>query len=188
VVGGNAAEDLDQTQAMERDVKVLIPAILAVVALVLGLLLRAVVAPLLLLGCAVLSYGAALGTSALIFTALGHPRADPAVPLYGFLFLVALGVDYTVFLMSRAREEVTAHGHREGVLRALATTGGVITSAGLVLAATFTVLTITPVVLNLQLGILVAAGVLLDSLIVRALLVPALTLDLGRRTWWPARR
>lgn len=187
VVGGQAATLLDQNQAMNRDLAVLVPLITLTVALVLGVLLRAVLAPLLLLGCAILSAGAALGLSTVVFHALGFPRTDQTVLLFGFLFLVALGVDYTIFLMARAREEVARGGHRRGVLRALATTGGVITSAGVVLAATFLVLTITPVVLNVQLGLLVALGVLLDALIVRAVLVPALALDVGPRLWWPGR-
>jgi RND superfamily putative drug exporter len=187
LVGGQAATVLDRNTAMNRDLEVLVPLIIAVVVLVLGLLLRAVVAPLLLLGCALLSAGAALGVSSLLFRAAGFPRTDQSVLTLGFLFLVALGVDYTVFLMARAREEVGRRGHRAGVLRALSATGGVITSAGVVLAATFLVLTITPVVLNIQLGALVAVGVLLDAFLVRTVLVPALSVDAGPRIWWPGR-
>lgn len=187
VVGGQAAALLDQNRAMNRDLVVIVPLITAVVALVLGGLLRAVLAPLLLLGCAILSTGAALGLSTLVFRVLGFPRTDQTVLLFGFLFLVALGVDYTIFLMARAREEVGRRGHHRGVLHALTATGGVITSAGTVLAATFLVLTITPVVLNVQLGLLVALGVLIDALVVRAVLVPALALDVGPRLWWPGR-
>jgi RND superfamily putative drug exporter len=152
---------------------------------VLACLLRAVTASLLLLGAVVLSTGAAIGASTLLFHALGFPRTDQSVLTLGLLFMVALGVDYTIFLMSRAREEVAHRGHRAGVLHALTVTGGVITSAGLVLAATFAVFTTTPVVLNIQLGIFVAVGVLIDTFLVRSLLVPALALDVGRRTWWP---
>ncbi|MGK5741532.1 MMPL family transporter [Micromonospora sp. URMC 103] len=187
LVGGQAATLLDQNRAMNRDLTVIVPFILVVVALVLGLLLRAVLAPLLLLACTVLSAGAALGGAGLLFRALGFPRTDQTVLTLGFLFLVALGIDYTIFLMARAREEVESHGHRRGVLRALTTTGGVITSAGVVLAATFLVLTITPVVLNIQLGLLVALGVVVDALVVRVLLVPAMAVWVGRRIWWPGR-
>jgi RND superfamily putative drug exporter len=150
-----------------------------------------VVAPVLLLASVAVSFLAALGGAALIYRALGHPGVDQSLPLMGYLFLVALGVDYTIFLMTRAREEVAADpapgGHRRGVLRALTVTGGVITSAGLVLAATFSVLAVLPVVMMLQLGVLVMVGVLLDTLVVRTLVVPALALDIGPRTWWPSR-
>ncbi|MEO3928852.1 MMPL family transporter [Micromonosporaceae bacterium B7E4] len=186
LVGGQAATILDQNVTMNRDLMVIVPIIIAVVILVLGILLRAVVAPLLLLGCALLSAGAALGLSSVLFHAAGYPRTDQSVLILGFLFLVALGVDYTIFLMARAREEVGQRGHGPGLLHALAATGGVITSAGVVLAATFLVLTITPVVLNIQLGLLVAVGVLIDAFIVRTVLVPALAIDVGRRTWWPS--
>ena len=188
LVGGSAATALDTNQAADHDLTVIIPTVLVIVALLLGLLLRAVIAPLMLLGCAVLSTGAAIGVSALVFGAAGFAGTDQSVLLLGFLFLVALGVDYTVFLMGRAREEVAVLGHRRGVLRALATTGGVITSAGVVLAATFLVFTLTPVVLNVELGTLVAVGVLLDTLVVRSFLVPALTLDIGPAIWWPTRQ
>jgi putative drug exporter of the RND superfamily len=186
LVGGSAATTLDTNRAMDRDLAVVVPVILAVVILVLGALLRAVVAPLLLLACVLLSAGAAVGGAALLFNTAGFPRTDQSVLLLGLLFLVALGVDYTIFLMGRAREEVTLRGHRPGVLRALTTTGGVITSAGLVLAATFSVFTITPVVLNVQLGALVALGVLIDTFVVRSLFVPALALEIGPRIWWPS--
>jgi RND superfamily putative drug exporter len=185
VAGGRTAAALDQQQAMNRDLKLLIPLILLVIGAILGLLLRAVIAALMLLACVTLSAAAGLGTANLIFHALGYPRVDPTVLLFGFLFLTAIGVDYTIFLMSRAREEAARHGNRQGVLNALTVTGGVITSAGVVLVATFAVLTVTPVVINLQLGILVAVGILLDTFIVRTLLVPALALHLGPKTWWP---
>ena len=145
------------------------------------LLLRAVVAPIVLLLSVVLSYSAAVGTAALLFHALGHPHIDRGLLLMGFLFLVALGVDYTIFLMTRAREEAERRGHRDGVLTGLAVTGGVITSAGVVLAATFSVLAVLPVVSALQQGTLVAVGVILDTFIVRSLLVPAVSLDIGQR-------
>ena len=187
LVGGQTAALLDQNRAMNRDLLVIVPVVVVVVALLLALLLRSLLAPLILLGCTLLSAVAALGVSTVIFHALGLPRTDQTVLTLGFLFLVALGADYTIFLMARAREEARRRGHRTGVLHALASTGGVITSAGVVLAATFLVLTITPVVLNVQLGLLVAVGVLIDALVVRALLVPALALDLGPRIWWPSR-
>jgi RND superfamily putative drug exporter len=186
LVGGAAAEALDADTTMNRDLRLVLPVILLVVLLVLVVLLRAVVAPLLLLASVVLSFGAALGASALIFKLIGFPDVDNSLLLNGFLFLVALGVDYTIFLMTRAREETARLGHAEGVPHALAVTGGVITSAGLVLAATFSVLTVLPLVFMMQLGVVVAVGVLLDTFVVRTLLVPALVLDVGRRTWWPS--
>jgi putative drug exporter of the RND superfamily len=187
LVGGTTAFNIDANAATARDIRAVIPLILLVVLLTLTVLLRAVVGPLVLLASVVLSFGAALGAAALLFNALGHPRVDPALPLFGFLFLVALGVDYTIFLMTRAREEVGRGGHRPGVLRALAVTGGVITSAGIVLAATFAGLASLPVVFVLHIGLLVAVGVLLDTLVVRSFLVPALALDIGPRFWWPGR-
>lgn len=187
LVSGATAVTVDTNRATQRDERLIIPLILLVVFLVLALLLRAVVAAVLLLASVVLSFAAALGASSLIFNALGYPRIDKSLPLIGFLFLVALGVDYTIFLMTRAREEVTAVGHDRGVVRALAVTGAVITSAGLVLAATFAVLAVLPTVSLMQQGLLVAVGVLLDTFIVRTLLVPALALDVGPRIWWPSR-
>jgi RND superfamily putative drug exporter len=136
----------------------------------------------------ILSYLTALGVSALVFNHLfGFSGADPAVPLYGFVFLVALGIDYNIFLMTRVREESVRHGTREGILRGLAMTGGVITSAGLVLAATFAALGVIPVLFLLQIAFIVAFGVLLDTIVVRSLLVPALGYDLGRAIWWPSK-
>jgi RND superfamily putative drug exporter len=187
LVGGQTATTLDTGNAEGHDEQVIIPLILAVVFSILVILLQALVAPLLLLACAALSYAAALGVAALLYHAIGHPHADPSVPLFGFLFLVALGVDYTIFYITRAKEETARAGHRAGSIAALVLTGGVITSAGLVLAATFSVLTVLPVIFTVQLGLLVAAGVLLDTLIVRTLLLPALTLDIGPRIWWPGR-
>jgi putative drug exporter of the RND superfamily len=187
LVGGQTASMLDINTAAAHDNRVAMPLILAVVLLVLILLLRALVAPLLLVGSVVLSFAAAFGTATLIYHAIGHPRIDQGLPLLAFLFLVALGVDYTIFLMSRAREESLRFGTRVGLTRALALTGGVITSAGLVLAATFAVLTVLPLIGMLQIGIVVAFGVLLDTLVVRTLLVPALGVTVGRRIWWPGR-
>jgi putative drug exporter of the RND superfamily len=187
LVGGQTATTLDTNNAEGHDERVIIPLVLAVVFCILLILLQALVAPLLLLACAALSYAAALGAAALLFHAIGHARADPSVPLFGFLFLVALGVDYTIFYITRAKEETARVGHPAGGIDALAVTGGVITSAGLVLAATFSVLTVLPVVFTVQLGLLVAVGVLLDTFLVRALLVSSLTLDIGPRIWWPGR-
>jgi RND superfamily putative drug exporter len=187
LVGGQTATTLDTNNAHSHDERVIIPLILVVVFIILMILLRALVAPLLLLACAALSYAAALGTAALLYHAIGHPHVDPSVPLFGFLFLVALGVDYTIFYITRAKEETVRTGHPAGAIAALVLTGGVITSAGLVLAATFSVLTVLPVVFTVQLGLLVAVGVLLDTFIVRALLVSALTIDVGPRMWWPGR-
>jgi RND superfamily putative drug exporter len=187
LVGGSTAVTLDTNRATTRDQQVVMPLILFVVFIVLAFLLRAIVAAVLLLASVVLSFAAALGGSALIFNALGYPRVDKSLPLIGFLFLVALGVDYTIFMMTRAREEVARVGHVEGVVRALAVTGAVITSAGLVLAGTFAVLAVLPTVSSMQQGLLIAVGVLLDTFIVRTLLVSALSLDVGPKIWWPSR-
>ncbi|WP_069387989.1 MMPL family transporter [Cellulosimicrobium cellulans] len=187
LVGGAAAERLDTQTAGQRDLRVIVPVVLAVILLILILLLRSVLAPVLLMAANVLSFGAALGVGALVFDhVLGFPGADPAVPLYAFCFLVALGVDYSIFLMTRVREESLRVGTRRGVLRALAVTGSVITSAGVVLAATFAALGIIPLLFLAQIAFLVAFGVLLDTLVVRSLLVPALVHDIGRRSWWPS--
>lgn len=187
LVGGDAAVALDTDRATARDNRVVMPLILVVVFVILVVLLRALVAPLLLLASVVLSYFAALGAAGLVLDAMGYPRLWVALPLQAFLFLVALGVDYTIFLMTRAREEAGTMGHRPGVLHALTVTGGVITSAGLVLAATFAALGVLPLVPSVQLGVIVAVGVLLDTLLVRSLLVPALALDIGPCIWWPSR-
>jgi len=188
VVGGQAAASLDVRRATDHDRRLVIPLVLLVVLAFLVLLLRAVLAPVLLVATVVLSYLAALGASALIYRhVLGLPGTDASVPLFGFIFLVALGVDYNIFLMSRVREESGRHGTRTGVLRGLVATGGVITSAGVVLAAVFAVLAVLPIVLFIEIGVVVALGVLIDTFIVRSLLVPALALDLGRRVWWPSK-
>ncbi len=188
LVGGVTAIQLDTQASAARDLHVIIPVILGAVLLVLILLLRAIVAPLIVMVATVLSFGAALGISALVFNHVFHfPGADPAVPLFAFVFLVALGIDYSIFLMTRAREEVARHGPREGVLRALRVTGGVITSAGVVLAATFAALGVIPILFLAQIAFIVAFGVLLDTLVVRSLLVPALSVDFGRLTWWPGK-
>lgn len=188
LVGGGSAFYLDTKVASDRDTRVIIPVVLVVVLLILVVLLRAVVAPLLLMGTVVLSFGAALGISALIFEyVLGFAGSDPSFPLFAFVFLVALGIDYNIFLMTRVREETARHGTRQGSLIALSSTGGVITSAGLVLAATFLTLGTIPVVFLAELGLAVALGVLLDTMVVRSILVTALNLDLGARIWWPSR-
>ena len=188
LVGGPTAIDLDTNDTSIRDRTVIIPVILLVILVILMLLLRAVVAPILLILSVIVSFGAALGVSALVFNHVLHfPGADPAVPLYGFVFLVALGVDYNIFLMSRVREESLRHGTRPGILRGLVATGGVITSAGLVLAATFAALGVIPILFLAQLAFIVAFGVLLDTFVVRSLLVPAAAYDLGRVIWWPSK-
>ena len=188
ITGGSTALDLDTNLTSTRDRNLIIPVVLAVITVILMVLLRSIVAPLLLMVTTVLSFGTALGVSSLIFNhLLDFPGADPAVPLYGFVFLVALGIDYNIFLMTRVREESLAHGTREGVLRGLVVTGGVITSAGVVLAATFAVLAVIPILFLVQLAVIVAFGVLLDALVVRALFVPALVHDVGERVWWPSR-
>ncbi|MBI9114279.1 MMPL family transporter [Sanguibacter suaedae] len=188
IVGGAAAQRLDTQDAGTRDLQVIVPVVLVVVLLILMLLLRSVLSAVLLMAANILSFGAALGVSAILFEhVFGFPGADPTVPLYAFCFLVALGVDYTIFLMTRVREESLVHGTREGVVRGLAVTGSVITSAGIVLAATFAALGIIPLLFLAQLAFIVAFGVLLDTIVVRSLLVPALVHDLGPVVWWPSR-
>jgi RND superfamily putative drug exporter len=188
LVGGVTATDIDSNETSIRDRTTIIPVVLLVILLILMLLLRAILAPVLLILSVILSFAAALGVSALVFDhVLGFPGADPAVPLYGFVFLVALGVDYNIFLMSRVREESLAHGTRPGILRGLVATGGVITSAGLVLAATFAALGVIPILFLAQIAFIVAFGVLLDTFIVRSLLVPAVAYDIGRAIWWPSK-
>jgi RND superfamily putative drug exporter len=188
LVGGNTATNLDVQQAAAHDRNVIIPVVLAVVFVILALLLRAVVAPLMLIATVVLSFASALGVSALFFNNVFHfGGADTSFPLFVFVFLVALGIDYNIFLMTRVREEAGRHGTRRGALTGLAATGGVITSAGAVLAGTFAVLGTLPVTFLTELGFAVAFGVLLDTIVVRSVLVTALNLDLGRRLWWPSR-
>ncbi|SDF67510.1 putative drug exporter of the RND superfamily [Blastococcus aurantiacus] len=187
LVGGTSAQDLDTQETAARDLLVIVPLVLLVITVVLGLLLRAVVAPLLLVGTVALSTAATVGVAALAFEHLfDFPGSDPQVLLIGFVFLVALGIDYNIFLMTRAREESMRHGTKDGVLRTLAVTGGVITSAGLVLAATFGALTVLPLVILIQLGFLVGFGVLLDTFVVRTLLVPAAVRLVGDKVWWPS--
>lgn len=188
LVGGPDATALDVRAANQRDERVIMPIIGVIVLLVLLGLLRSIVAPLLLLATVVGTLIAALGLASVIFFVLGgQPGFDSAVPLYAFLFLVALGVDYNIFLSTRAREEALVTGVRDGMQRALAATGGVITSAGLLLAAVFVVLSVLPVIALLQVGVVVCIGVLLDTLVVRTLLVPALAFLTGRTFFWPSR-
>lgn len=188
LVGGTTAVSLDTQRAAWRDTMVIIPIILLAVLLILMALLRAVVAPVVLIGTVVLSFGAALGISALFFRhVFGFAGTDASLPLFVFVFLVALGIDYNIFLMTRVREEAQRLGHRRGSLVGLAATGGVITSAGLVLAGTFAVLFTLPVVTFAEIGFAVAFGVLLDTLVVRSVLVTALNLDIGKAMWWPSR-
>jgi putative drug exporter of the RND superfamily len=187
-VGGGTAINKDVEAAAAHDRDLLIPLILGVVLIILGILLRAIVAPLVLIATVVLSFGAALGISALIFShVFGFAGADTSVPLFVFVFLVALGIDYNIFLMTRVREESIRSGTWRGALAGLAATGGVITSAGLVLAGTFAVLGTLPLVEFTEIGFAVALGVLVDTIIVRSVLVTALTLDIGRHMWWPSR-
>ncbi|WP_435271057.1 MMPL family transporter [Streptomyces sp. 1222.5] len=188
LVGGTAAQALDKENAAERDLDVVVPLVLLVVLLVLVWLLRALVAPLVLLATVVVSYFAALGASNLLFEhVMGYPGVDWTVPLLGFVFLVALGIDYNIFLMHRVKQETALHGHTKGILIGLSSTGGVISSAGLVLAATFAVFAGLPLVAMAQMGFVVCIGVLIDTFLVRTVLVPALALDLGRRFWAPGR-
>ncbi|MCW3492048.1 MMPL family transporter [Microbacterium sp. SSM24] len=188
IVGGETATDIDSNDTSIRDRTVIIPVILLVILLILMLLLRSILAPVLLIATVILSFATSLGVAALVFDGIfAFPGADPAVPLYGFVFLVALGVDYNIFLMSRVREESLVHGTRPGILRGLVATGGVITSAGLVLAATFAALGVIPILFLAQIAFIVAFGVLLDTFVVRSLLVPALSYDIGRAIWWPSK-
>ena len=196
LVGGTSAIYLDIQNASHRDNLVIIPVVLVVVMLILMLLLRAVASPVILIGTVILSFGAALGISTLIFHGVythlfsqgeGFRHADASFPLFVFTFLVALGIDYNIFLMTRVREETQTKGTRQGSLVALQATGGVITSAGLVLAATFAVLGSLPLVFLAELGTAVALGVILDTMIVRSVLVTALNLDLGAKIWWPSK-
>jgi RND superfamily putative drug exporter len=188
-VGGTDAQALDAKDTAVRDRWVVIPAILVVVLAVLYVLLRAALAPLVLIAATALSTMAALGMGAWISVhLLGFPALDNTTPLFAFLFLVALGVDYTIFLVTRAREETPLYGTRGGIVRAVSATGGVITSAGIVLAAVFCVLGVLPLIALTQLGIIVGLGILLDTFVVRTVVIPALFTLIGPRIWWPAFR
>ncbi|MFF3677895.1 MMPL family transporter [Streptomyces sp. NPDC002120] len=187
VVGGYTAQQFDTQQTSARDRTVIVPVVLGIILLILVALLRSVLVPVLLVATVALNFLATLGVSAVVFQhLLGFSGTDASVPLYGFVFLVALGVDYNIFLMSRVREESLTLGTRQGVLRGLTTTGGVITSAGVVLAATFAALMVIPLAFLVEIAFIVAFGVLLDTLVVRSLLVPALVIDIGPRAWWPS--
>jgi RND superfamily putative drug exporter len=188
LVGGTSAVYYDVRQANNRDNRVIIPIILFVITLILGVLLRSILSAIVLLGTVVLSYFATLGVSALVFNhVFGFAGGDNSFPLFAFIFLVALGIDYNIFLMSRVREESQKIGTRAGVIKGLTVTGSVITSAGIVLAATFAVLGLLPLVPLAQLGFAVAFGVLLDTIIVRSILVPALVHEIGPKIWWPSK-
>jgi RND superfamily putative drug exporter len=188
LVGGASAVNLDVQDASRHDNNLIIPLVLAVILIVLAVVLRALIAPLILIGTVVLSFAAALGVSAVFFNHVFHfANADPAFPLFAFIFLVALGIDYNIFLMTRVREETLDHGTRRGIVLGLAVTGGVISSAGLVLAATFTVLGVLPIVFLAEVGFTVAFGVLLDTIVVRSILVPSLSHEIGKKIWWPSK-
>ncbi|MCW2656190.1 MAG: hypothetical protein JWR06_383, partial [Jatrophihabitans sp.] len=188
LVGGSSAVNLDIQDASRHDRNLIIPVVLLVILVVLGLVLRSLLAPVLLVASVVLSFAASLGVSAIFFNHVFHfANADPAFPLFAFVFLVALGIDYNIFLMTRVREETLEHGTRQGIVRGLAVTGGVITSAGIVLAATFVVLGVLPIVFLAEIGFAVAFGVLLDTILVRSIIVPALSYDIGKKIWWPSK-
>ncbi|WP_182354555.1 MMPL family transporter [Flaviflexus huanghaiensis] len=185
-VGGDAATRLDTQRTGISDLVKVIPATLLVVGLMLMVLLRSIAAPALVLAANVLSFGATIGLAAILFNhVLGWPGSDSSVPLYAFIFLVALSIDYTIFLMTRTREEALKRGTRQGVIKGVALTGGVITSAGIVLAATFAALMVIPLLFMIQLAIIVSLGILIDTFVVRTLLVPGLIHDIGNRVWWP---
>ncbi|HET9061608.1 MAG TPA: MMPL family transporter, partial [Acidimicrobiales bacterium] len=186
LVGGTTATTLDTNNAASTDRFIVMPLVLVVVMLILGLLLRAIAAPVLLALTVVLSFAASLGVSSLVFDAIGFAGVDQTLPLLAFIFLVALGVDYNIFLVSRIREETLERGTREGTVTGVRVTGGVITSAGVVLAATFSALAVLPLVALVEIGFIVAFGVLLDTLLVRSVLVPALVHDIGPTIWWPS--
>lgn len=187
-IGGQTAQDLDTSQASHHDTLIVVPTVLAVVLLVLWLVLRALIGPLVVVVTVVVTFGASLGVTSAVFVPLLHlPGTDPTVPLLTFVFLIALGIDYNIFLLTRVREEVMRRGPREGVSSGVSSTGGVLTSAGLVLAGTFSVLAILPVVASREIGVVVAIGVLADTFLVRTILLPTLAADLGSRFWWPTR-
>lgn len=188
LVGGTTAIALDTNTTAQKDLAKIIPIVLTVIFVILIILLRSIITPIILITSVVISYMAAIGVSAFVFNdVFGFPGADASVPLFGFIFLVALGVDYNIFLMTRVREEAQKIGTRHGIIRGLGKTGGVITSAGVVLAATFAALGIIPILFLAQLAFIVAFGVLLDTLIVRTLLVPALAYNIGNFIWWPSK-
>lgn len=188
LVGGPTAIQQDTITASKHDRQIIIPTVLVAITIILMLLLRSIIAPLLLLASTVLSFAATLGVAALLFNnVMDFPGGDPSVVLFGFVFLVALGIDYNIFLMTRVREETIKHGTAEGVIKGLVVTGSVITSAGIVLAATFAALGVIPILFLFQIAFIVAFGVLLDTFVVRTLLVPALIRDIGPFVWWPSK-
>jgi RND superfamily putative drug exporter len=188
LVGGGTAVQYDTDVASRQDNRLIIPIVLVIIGIILGLLLRSILAAGILLLTVVLSFMATLGVCQLVFEhVFGFAGADASFPLFAFIFLVALGIDYNIFLMTRVREEAMKIGTRKGVIKGLTVTGGVITSAGIVLAATFAVLGILPLVFLAQLGFAVAFGVLLDTIVVRSLLVPALVHVMGPKIWWPSK-
>ena len=187
LVGGGSAIQYDFDEAIESDLKLIAPIALLVIGLILGILLRAIVAPLVLIASVVLSFLCTLGLSVLFIRfVVGDPGLDASIPTFAFIFLVALGIDYTIFLMARVREEARTHGTREGMLRAITATGPVITSAGIILAGTFSVLMTLPVTFTFDLGLMVALGILLDTFIVRTIMVPAAVELIGDKIWWPS--
>jgi RND superfamily putative drug exporter len=187
LVGGGSAISYDFDQAVESDFRLIAPLALLVIAIILAILLRALVAPLILIASVVLSFVATLGLSILFIRyVVGDAGLDASIPTFAFIFLVSLGIDYTIFLMARVREEARRHGTREGMLRALTATGPVITSAGVILAGTFSVLMTLPVTFTFDLGFMVALGILLDTFIVRTIMVPAAVEVIGDKVWWPS--
>jgi RND superfamily putative drug exporter len=187
LVGGGSAISYDFDHATERDLKVIVPLALIVITIILAILLRALIAPLVLIASVILSFLCTLGLSILFIRfVVGDAGLDASIPTFAFIFLVALGIDYTIFLMARVREEARTHGTREGMLRAISATGPVITSAGVILAGTFSVLMTLPVTFTFDLGFMVALGILLDTFIVRTIMVPAAVELIGDKVWWPS--
>jgi putative drug exporter of the RND superfamily len=187
LIGGSTAINYDFDRATQEDLRLIAPLALLVMAIILAILLQALVAPLVLLASVVLSFLCTLGISILFIRfVVGDAGFDASIPTFAFIFLVALGIDYTIFLMARVREESRRHGTREGMLRALAVTGPVITSAGIILAGTFSVLMTLPVTFTFDLGFMVAVGILLDTFIVRTIMVPAAVELIGDKIWWPS--
>ncbi len=187
LVGGGSAVQYDFDAAIESDLKLIVPIALLVIAIILAILLRSLVAPLVLIASVILSFLCTLGLSVLFIEGvIGDAGMDASIPTFAFIFLVALGIDYTIFLMARVREEARTHGTREGTLRALSATGPVITSAGIILAGTFSVLMTLPVTFTFDLGFMVALGILLDTFIVRTIMVPAAIELIGDKIWWPS--
>jgi putative drug exporter of the RND superfamily len=187
LVGGTTAINYDLDQSYKQDFGLIAPLALLLIMAILAILLRAIVAPLVLIASVVLSYVCTLGITILFVRyVVGDAGMQASIPTFGFIFLVSLGIDYTIFLMARVREEARTYGTREGMLRAVAVTGPVITSAGIILAGTFSVLMTLPVTFTFDLGFMVAVGILLDTFIVRTIMVPAAVELLGDRTWWPS--